>query len=118
MDSSSSSEPPPKPERNISAVEPWTPAKPIKSSIISSTSESDQEASPEKTEEAEEPVNASDEVPQEEVNTGNDIGEETQAPPATPGKIMKKGRIIYSATSGLIQTFTREWESKGRYFSP
>ena len=86
--SSSSSEPPPKPERNVPAVEPWAPAEPIKSAIISSTSESDQEITPQITDEAEAPEKVPDEAAREQVTQESD--EETQAPPPKPGKIVQK----------------------------
>lgn len=99
--SSSSSEPPQKPERNVPAVEPWAPAEPIKSTIISSTSESDQEIIPRKADEAEAPEEVIDEPAQEQVTQESD--EETQAPPPKPGKIVEKGRIIYSRRVGLFK---------------
>jgi hypothetical protein len=86
--SSSSSEPPPKPERNVPAVEPWAPAEPIKSTIISSTSESDQEITPQRADEAEAPKEVADAPAQEQVTQESD--EETQAPPPKPGKIVAK----------------------------
>ena len=104
--SSSSSEPPPKPERNVSAVEPWKPTEPVKSAIISSTSESDQEVAPRKADEPGALEEVRDEPAQEQVTHESDV--ETQVPPPKPGKIVQKGRIMHSATSGLIQTFTRE----------